>query len=171
MHYSKHFHNLPDALALKILNTYSCNLIRSIYHLENYKMNVKINDTNECLHYSFVMAWKRFSHKWQCMRGIHRSPVDIRHKTPLMRSFGVVFDVDWGIICKLKCGNVQVTSPLWLRYERFDVWFQNSRQCHSISFTLLRFIHHSNKLIRNMKKALCRQSCHRKYKDYVYGRC
>ena len=43
-------------------------------------------------HYD-VMTWKRFLHYWPFVRGIHRWPVDSHHKGPVMRSFGVSFNV------------------------------------------------------------------------------
>ena len=51
-----------------------------------------------------VMIWKRFSHYWPFVMGIHRSPIDAPHKTPVMLSFGVLFVVT--IIHLLKSSRV-----------------------------------------------------------------
>ena len=37
---------------------------------------------------------KHFPHHWHILRVIHRLPVDSFHKEPVMRSFGVFFDIN-----------------------------------------------------------------------------
>ena len=67
-----------------------------------------------CRYHDDVMKWKQFPHYWRYVRGIYRSPVDSLQKGPLMRNFGITFDVSPHKLLNKQSRGKWIKSP-WRR--------------------------------------------------------
>ena len=78
-----------DAILKKGYDTLHTVYLDTVEVLEAFMVK---RDTSSWLNQD-VIKWKHFPRYWPFVRGIHRSPVNSRHKRPLTRSFDVFFDL------------------------------------------------------------------------------